>query len=470
MSCMRLGLGRFWAGWLLAVAAFAADEPRLEIDSGGHQATIKMVSFTRDRKFLVSAGDDKVVRVWDLTTGKTVRKILGQVGDGPIGKIYAAALSPDDRYLAVGGWLSDVPNAEVIRIHDFRSGDVVALLKGHTNVVHTLAFSPDGHYLVSGSKDKSVRLWDAGTWKELRVLSGHRDDVYSVAFSPDGQRIVSASDDKTLRLWNIGGQMLKEMTGHQGVVRTARFSPDGRFIASGSTDRTIRLWDAKTGEFIKELARPGSEVYGLSFSPDGGMLVAGSGSDDTVCRTFEIPSGRSIASFSGHKNVVLATAFSPDGKLVASGGGDENEVRIWNPSSGQEVRELVGGGGPILAVGFGGDGRSVAFGKTVSYKGANDRGPLEKTILLDTGQAHAVAVGEPVRDKTQFMRAVDHKGDLALGVKPGAAYETNILQISRPGKTVYEIPRDSTSGYRHNAYGLSPDGSLVASGGSNGVL
>ena len=455
---------RFWAGALLALPAFAADEPRLEIDSGGHQASISVVSFTHDGKFLISAGDDKVVRVWDLASGKTVRKILGPVGDGPVGFIYAAALSPDDRYLAIGGFLSSAPNEGVIRVHDFRSGEVVALLKGHTDVVTALAFSRDGHYLVSGSEDKTVRLWDANSWTQLKVLSGHRDSIYSVAFSPDNQRVISASDDKTLRLWSRDGQMLKEMAGHQGLVKTVRFSPDGQFIASGSTDQTIRLWDGKTGEFVKVLANQGSGVFGLSFSPDSKILAAGTSSGDLVCHTFEIPSGRLIASFSGHKNLVYTTAFSPDGKQVASGGGNENEIRIWNPLNGQEVGELVGAGNRVWAVGFGLDGQSIAFG-TKLFKG-----PLEKTVLLDTGIAHSFSVGEPVRDEAEFVRATRSRGDLALTVRTGDVYESNILQISRAGNVIYEIPRNALSGFVHIEYGLSPDGSLAASARSGGYL
>jgi WD40 repeat protein len=457
-------------GLAMAAAAFAADEPRLEIDSGGHQALIRFVSFTRDGKFVVSAGDDKAVRVWDVTSGKTVRKILGQFGDGDVGKIYAAALSPDEHYLAVGGRLSDEPNGVVIRIHDFRSGDVVTVLKGHTDAVISLAFSPDGHFLASGSFDKSVLLWDVGSWKQLKVLAGHRDSIFSVAFSPDNKRIVSASDDKTLRLWDIGGQMLKEMTGHQGLVKSARFSPGGRFIASGSTDRTVRLWDAATGNFIKELARTGASTNGISFSPDGRMLVTGGGDGDDVCRVFEVPSGRSIASFSGHKNIVLATAFSPDGKLVASAGGDDNEIRIWNPLNSQQVREMVGTGKEVWSVGFGRNSQSIAFGQSLSSQSDNNRGPLEKTILLDTSREHVVSMGEPVRDQAQFMRADDRAGDLSLTVKEGAAYQINVLQITRAGGVIHEIPRDNSSGYRHHGYSFSPDRGLIASGGGNGVL
>lgn len=363
--------------FLLLASALLADEPRLIIDSGGHQARINFVAFTRDGKYLVSAGDDKVIRVWDLASGKTVRTIRGQNSDGDEGKIFAAALSPDERYLAVGGWLDASPNA-VIRVHDLQTGDVVALLPGHTNVVISLAFSPDGRYLASGSGDKTVRVWDITARKSV-VLPGHRASVCAVAFSPDGQWLVSASFDKTLRLWEAGsGKLLKEMTGHQESVYSAAFSPDGRYIASGSVDGTVRLWNGQTGEFIKELAKQGSTVAALSFSPDGRTLLTGRGAGDNICHTFEVPSGMAIASFSEHTNIVTATAFSWDGKLAATGGGGQNEIYLWDPTNAKVVRKLVGAGQMVISVGFALDGKSVAFGNTWKIATYDNRGERNK--------------------------------------------------------------------------------------------
>jgi WD40 repeat protein len=462
---------RIWFGLLWLSLALFADEPRLVIDSGGHQAVIRFVAFTHDGKYLVSAGDDKTIRIWDIATGKTIRIIRGQIGDGDEGKIFAAALSPDDRYLAVAGWLNATLHSEVIRIHDFQTGNVVALLKGHTNVVESLAFSPDGRYLASGSGDNTVRVWDVATKEAVHVLSGHQDDIYAVAFSPDSQRVVSSGLDKTLRLWDVSsGQLLKEMTGHREPVLSAAFSSDGRYIASGSMDRTIRLWDSRTGEFIKQLATLGGEARGLSFSPDSGMLLTGSVFGDKICHVFEVPSGREVTSFAGHKNIVLATAFSPDGKLAATAGGDQNEVYLWNATNGEVVQRLVGAGQPVWSVGFARDGNSVAFGDSLRAVTQNNLGPLQKTLLLAQGKDVGVSLGESVQSERQFVRAEDRLRDLSLNVKPGKIPETDVLEILRSGKLEHEISRDSTSGFRHTAYSLSPDGALIASGGDNGFL
>ena len=246
---------------LYAVAAHSQGaQPRLLIDPGGHTDKIRDVMFTHDGRYLVSAGYDKVVRVWDIQKGETERTIRGEIGDGPVGVIYAAALSKDDRYLAVGGWLPPAPQANPIRLHDFSSGKVVALLEGHQSDVLDLAFSPDGRRLASAGADNTVIIWDIKQRTAIHRLQGHKESVLAVAFSADGKRLVSGSKDRTLRIWDTQrGTLLRVLEGHQGAVRAVAFSPDGRYLVSGGDDMIIRLWDAKTGGFLKIL---GSQEVG----------------------------------------------------------------------------------------------------------------------------------------------------------------------------------------------------------------
>jgi len=147
--------------------------PILQLDTGGHKSLIRDVVFTPDGKYLVSAGDDKVIRVWDIKTGKTVRTLRGQIGAGSEGKVFAMALSPDGQWLAVGGWMHPecAGRCGDIRLYDFASGQLVTLLKGHTNVVFSLAFSPDNRYLVSGSYDNNAIVWEIPLIPPLLKLS-----------------------------------------------------------------------------------------------------------------------------------------------------------------------------------------------------------------------------------------------------------------------------------------------------------
>jgi WD40 repeat protein len=455
------------------VAHAQADEPLLVIDTGGHMALIRKIMFTSDGRYLVSAGEDKVVRVWDVQTGETVRTIRGQTAEGDEGKIYAAALSPNDRYLAVGGWLAGDPDSRcAVRIHDFQSGKVIGLLKGHTNVVLSLAFSPDGRYLASGSADQTVRMWDIER-KEVHVLKGHTGDIYAVAFSSDGKRLVSGSDDHTLRLWDVQqGKLIKEMKGHQDRVSSAAFSPDGRYIASGSWDKTVRLWDAESGDFVKVLGEQGTTVDSLSFSPDSHWLLTGSGfGGKDVCNVFSVPAGQIMTRFEKHDNVVRATAVSPDGTTAATAGGYNKEIYLWNPHSGQIFKHLAGKGRPISSVGFARDGRSLAFENEFNKKNDNNGGPLQKIIILNQDNDYQVTLGGKTGKEADYLRAVEKSGDSELTtIKVGAYNYEAILQVTKAGKVLHEIERDSTSGYAHRSYTFTHDGRYIVSGGSNGVL
>ena len=128
-------------------------------------------------------------------------------------------------------------------------------LQGHASSVNSVAFSPDGRHIVSGSNDETIRLWDALTGGEMgNPLQGPTSWVRSVAFSPDGRHIVSGSEDNTIRLWDVqtGGQVGNPLQGHTFGVCSVAFSPDGKYIVSGSGDRTIQLWEAHIGSIMGE--------------------------------------------------------------------------------------------------------------------------------------------------------------------------------------------------------------------------
>ena len=453
-------------------AALWAEDPRLVIESGGHLSTIRFVAFTRDGKYLVSAGDDKVVRVWDVNTGQVARVLRGQIGEAHEGKLFAAALSPDNRYLAVAGWLAgDAETWGAIRIHDFQTGAVLALLKGHTNVIDSLAFSPDNRHLASGSADNTVRIWDIEAKTAVKLSPEHGDGILGLAFSPDGKRLVSGSDDHTLHLWDASsGKLIREMPGHEKAVRTALFSPDGRYIVSGSDDKTIRLWDAHTGEPIRQLAENETKVFALSFSPDGHRLLAGAGSIPYTCAVYEFPSGKLLTRFTEHTNIVMATAIAPDGETAATAGGNSQEIYLWSLSTGQVKRKLVGAGDTVWSVAFAKDGHSIAFGNQSTQSDPNERGPLQKTILLRAAGETPVSLGGTVKSEADFIRASDRNGSFQLRTKAGKDFPDGVLEILKDGKTLHEIERNPRSGDRHDCYSFTPDGRYVASGGAQGFL
>jgi WD40 repeat protein len=328
--------------------------PLLMLDTGGHMAKIQGVAFTPDGKQLVSGADDKVVRVWDWRAGKTVRTIRGALGRGDEGKIFAMALSPDGRWLAVGGWFpGSHEESDAIRLFDFATGKLVALLKGHTNVVNSLAFSPDSKQLISGSSDDSAIIWDVEVRKPLHRLPGHTGEIYGVAFTPDGKRVVTGSYDNTARLWRVGdGGLIAELKGHKDKVFRVAINPIDGSIASASNDGEIRLWNGTTGTPVRAWMQLGSNPGSLTFSVDGTRLVTGVGSYGPAhnVHVWNVADGKEILTYTAHGNVVLATAISPDGELAATGGG-YGEIHVWKVATG--APRTRPDGNPLVLAGTG---------------------------------------------------------------------------------------------------------------------
>lgn len=215
---------------------------------------------------------------------------------------------------------------------------VLALL-GHTDRVRSLSFSPDGHRIATGSYDKTARIWDVATGRQLRLLRGHTDRVTSVAFSPDGLHVVTASGDHTARIWDAHtGRELMVLSGHRDRVSAAAFAHDGQRIVTASHDGTARIWDAITGRQLMLLTGHADQLSSAAFAPDGTRIVTGS--LDKTARIWEVRSGRQVGLLTGHTGLVTAVTFSPDGRHVATASTDQT-ARIWDAVTGQQQIMLV---------------------------------------------------------------------------------------------------------------------------------
>ena len=273
-----------------------------------------------------------------------------------LGSIISVAFSPDGKTIVSGS------DDQTIRLWNAQTGEQIRSLQGHSKVVTSVAFSHDGKFIVSGSEDMTIRLWNVQTGEQIRSLQGHSDTDYvrSLAFSPDGRTVVSGSDDNTVRLWSTQtGEQTRLLQGHSAGVTGVAFSPDGKTIVSGSGDETIRLWNAQTGAPIRSLVGHSSSVRGVAFSPDGKTIV--SGSDDQTIRLWNAQTGEQIRSLVGHSGWITSVAFSPDGKTVVSGSYDQT-IRLWNAQTGEQIRSLVWDLCLVQSVAFSPDGKTIVSG------------------------------------------------------------------------------------------------------------
>ena len=236
----------------------------------GHRETVSSIAFSPDGQTLASASQDTTIRLWDPHTGehKTTLRAYTSFGYTPI---FSVAFSPNSQILAAG---CDY-GAPFIRLWDLHNEENIRTLTGHTWNVSSVAFSPDGQTLASGSWDKTIKLWNPNNGQLKRTLTGHTREVKSVAFSLDGQTLASASQDGTIRLWNPNnGEEKKTLTGNTDWIEQIAFSPDGETLASGSLDRKVRMWDIQTSESIDVPEEDARSVMAVAFSPDGQTLAS----------------------------------------------------------------------------------------------------------------------------------------------------------------------------------------------------
>ncbi len=267
--------------------------------------------------------------------------------------VNSVAFSPDGLTVVSGS--SD----NALKLWDVASGRELRTLNGHGYMIMSVAFSPDGRTIVSGSRNR-ITLWDVASGRELRTLNGHNWNVMSVAFSPDGRTVVSGSKDKTLKLWDVAsGQVLRTLSGHSDVINSVAFSPDGRTIASGSKDKILKLWDVASGRELRKLSGHSDGINSVAFSPDGLTIV--SGSWDKTLKLWDVASGSELRTLSGLKASITSVAFSPDGRTLISGSFDKT-IKLWDVASGQELLPLNGHKGIVNSVAFSPDGLTAVSG------------------------------------------------------------------------------------------------------------
>lgn len=361
-----------------------------EIDN---QQPIETVAISPDERHFVTGGWDGVIRIWETDTGE-LQSMISTEGQ----YVFAAAFSPDGRYLAVGTNHSP----DYLQVFDIQTGQPADIppLGGHGDAVLSVVFSHDGNRLLTGSYDNTARLWDLESG-ESTVFRGHDWWVWSARFSPDEQNILTTSQDGSALVWSVetaqpqtpflehggpvfGGAFAPDGTsvvtagydgrillwdpdqlrpfdfavltsdrtnppppyeallGHTAAVRTVHFSEDGRLLLSSGNDNTVRIWDVVERSLLKTLRGHGGRVPACAFAPESRRIL--SGSHDHRAMLWDLERYEELRVYrsrvlSGHRDAILGADFSSDGTRIVSASRDRT-ARIWDAVSGREVRQL----------------------------------------------------------------------------------------------------------------------------------
>ena len=371
-----------------------------------------------------------LVPSWDQADSSCLKVLLHPSG------VTSVAWSPDGKQIASGSFDKSV------RIWEVETGQCQRVLEGH-GLIESVAWSPDGKQVALGSFDKSVRIWVVETGQCQKVLEGHTDCISSVAWSPDGKQAASGSVDRSVRIWVVEtGQCQRVLEGHTSNIGAVVWSPDGEQVASCSHDKSVRIWVVETGQCQRALVGHAGRIDSVAWSPDGKQIA--SGSRDKSVRMWEVETGQCQRILVGHAGRVNSVAWSPDGKQIVSGSVD-TLVRIWDVETGQCQRVLEGHTGFIDSVAWSPLGKQVASGST------------DKSVRIwdvETGQYQ-----RDVEGHTDFIKSVAWSPDGKQAASGSVDKSVRIWEVETGH--CHRVLKGHTDVIESVAW--SPDGKQVAS-------
>jgi len=339
----------------------------------GHSGPVRAVAVSPDGLTVISGGlsgasmmEPGELILWDLRTGQEIHRFEGQAE-----AIVDIAISSDgNKVIASSGevaYSSAVLNQTYsLLLWNVRTGELIHRFKDIERDVPNLAISPNGDFALTASTDHNLYLWDMESGEQVHTLEGHIDLVMTVAISPDGHRAISGGGDGEVVLWNLEeGELLARFDAHTAGVNDIAFSPGGHTVLSVATDNTIILWDLFNAAEINRFEGHEAAVLDVAYTPNGKHFVSASSSYDPAApiieedslRLWNLESGEQAGSLDWHINDVFQMDISPDGRRVLSGHLMDASLRLWNFATGQEIRRFEGHMAPVFSTAFTPDGR-----------------------------------------------------------------------------------------------------------------
>ncbi|MBA3025262.1 MAG: hypothetical protein FP820_02505 [Sulfurimonas sp.] len=441
----------------------------LELDTKGHTAGVLDILVTQDQSELVTASNDKTIRVWDINTGEEKRKILGEIGNGSFGEIFAIALSTNDKYLAVGGFFPG-ENGKV-RIYNYKSGKIIQTLNlaAINSIVNDLSFSKDSKYLISANSAGTSYIWDVeNNFTLVDTIKEHLSfqTVYAAKIIKKGNQYfaVTAGFDGKIILYDIEKKKLvqkKYLGGDLAYLATTEVNggnialSDLRVYSKQKAGK-IRILDFDLN--LLQTIETESEPVALKYSEDGKFLIAGGSNFPYYVSIFKVDKHYTkTTSFKKHTEITKAVNFLNNDTAV-SVGGTNNEIYLWNAKTAKVQRLIKGVGNTISRVAI--QGNNIAWGNIPHNDKNGILTSLEYSMNL---QSYTFS-----KDIEKFKVLSKVNGEYTVSDDADKGKYHSRLDIKQNGKKISEIHRGNASGVFHKTYGWYKD--YVVSGGGSGTL
>ncbi len=379
----------------------------------GHEKVIEALAFSDDGKQLVSGGDDTSIRMWNVEDGKAGRILNPDYKtdkEGSYKQVLSVAFSKDGKFVLSGdagghirawdpvkkddafvigseahkrGRVASVAYGSDTQLiyscgedgvvlvspgHDAAGKEVAGITQkrfdskagGSDAALTAMALTPDGNYLLTGSVDTTIRVWDIKTSKVIRIYPGHTATVNAITMSPDGRTFVSVSDDQSVKVWTLAvADEHENFEEHKGIVWSSALSPNGKLIASGGADRTVIVREARGGKVLYKLEGHTAAITKVAFSPKGDVLATSSG--DMMVKLWDLTKGTLIRDLKGATKPVMAIAFSDDGTQLLTAGIDK-KARLYDVTKDAPPVEFPENRSAISAVALKKGGKFAAIG------------------------------------------------------------------------------------------------------------